>query len=695
MSILEAKKCTTCGNTFDSSLSHCPNDGQRLVLIDALIGQTLDGRYRIESVLGRGGMGVVYRATHIHIDSEFAVKVLSPDLVANQAAIERFRREARAAGRIRHPNAIQVTDFGVTGERIVYLVMEIVDGKSLRELIDKQGAFDYRRAVNIMHQVCAAVEAAHQSGVIHRDLKPDNIVIKRVGNTERVKVLDFGIAKLKEKSTSSAAGPQQNLTEAGTIIGTPQYMSPEQCHGRELDPRSDIYSLGIILYEMLSGHPPFTADTSIGVVIKHLNEIPRPLRQIAPQVPEAIEAVVMRAIEKDPARRQSSAAELGFELEEAVRATEGGYKTGGMTAPLPQDDAGLPPGRPTAGTVIDTSLSGLLSGSPAPGPPTQPGQRAPSDKGAGAPQTRLVSAQELAGVAPESGTVGIQAGKEQAASGPARALGRAAVIEKPAKSKAPIIAIAAIVLVAVLGIGIYFVKPSLAPPKKSDNKSVDVTVDMVYIPGGKFIMGRDDGDEDERPAHEVEVKPFYIDKYEVTNQEYKKFVDATGHPAPRNWTNNGSYAPDQARLPVTYVTWQDAADYARWAGKRLPSEEEWEYAARGGSKGYLYPWGNEWKEGYANVSRKDRMRPTPVGSYDRDQSPFGVYDMAGNVSEWVHDFFKKYGGKADERWKVFRGGNFVDGPDTSTTTYRWYDYPNPPADILPKLGFRCAKDADK
>ena len=224
---------------------------------------------------------------------------------------------------------------------------------------------------------------------------------------------------------------------------------------------------------------------------------------------------------------------------------------------------------------------------------------------------------------------------------------------------------------------------------------------MVYIPGGTFMMGRNDGESDERPVHQVEVKPFYIDKFEVTNQQYKQFIDATGHPAPKNWAN-GSYLPDEAMLPVAYVTWQDADDYAEWAKKRLPKEEEWEYVARGGSKEYLYPWGNEWKDGYANVRRQDTQKPAPIHSFEKDQRPFGVYDLAGNVSEWEQNFYSEsYGGPSNPSLKVYRGGNFYDKPKTGT--FRWSDYPIPPEDAkekkkyntetLPKVGFRCAKDA--
>jgi len=409
MSILEAKKCNTCGSTFPGALNFCPNDGQPLVAMDSLIGKLLDGRYRVESLLGSGGMGVVYRATHIHLDSEFAVKILNPELVANQQAIERFRREAKAAGRIRHPNAIQVTDFGVTADKIVYLVMEIVRGISLRDLIQQERALDYHRVVSLMDQACAAVEAAHQSGVTHRDLKPDNILIQQAGKAERVKVLDFGIAKLREQA--SATGSNLTLTEAGTIIGTPQYMSPEQCRGRNLDVHSDVYSLGIILYEMLTGRTPFRGETAYEIVAKHLKEAPRPLRQLLPAIPESIEHVVMRAIEKDPALRQPSAAELGVELQEAVKAEEQ---------------------RLSAPTLLEVPPSGSLPARPAPGTSLPPGQ--PSSPLANGPtilappgaETDLAAAETRPGPAldageiiskAEAGTTGEPAGFGQAQSG--------------------------------------------------------------------------------------------------------------------------------------------------------------------------------------------------------------------------------------------------------------------------------------
>ena len=313
--MLESRQCPVCGDFYWPPTQFCQRDGTALLAERTLIGQLLDDRYRIESLLGAGGMGTVYRAVHVHLDSAFAVKVLHPDMITNEAAIERFRREAKAARRIQHRNAIAVTDFGVTADKLVYLVMEFVEGRLLRELI-QEGPFEYHRAADILTQTAAAVEAAHNSGVVHRDLKPDNILIQKTGDKELVKVLDFGIAKLLEANQMSS--PQRVLTKAGMIIGTPQYMSPEQCQGKELERASDLYSLGIIAYELLSGETPFVCDAQMQYISKHLYEAPPLLRSKAPRVPLSLERVIMRTLEKDPSHRHETAQEFARELRDAV-----------------------------------------------------------------------------------------------------------------------------------------------------------------------------------------------------------------------------------------------------------------------------------------------------------------------------------------------------------------------------------------
>jgi serine/threonine-protein kinase len=665
----ELKKCNSCGKTYPSNLSFCLNDGSPLVQIETMIGTVLDGRYRLDSLIGEGGMGDVYRATHVHIDTQFAVKLLKPEFVANQTAIKRFRLEAKAAGRIHHPNAVRVTDFGVTPERIVFLVMELVEGQSLRNLMRSEGKLDCVRTVNIVRQVCGAVDAAHRSGVIHRDLKPDNILIETVHNTERVKVLDFGIAKLREAQTDAF------LTQAGTIIGTPQYMSPEQCQGKPLDPRSDIYSIGILLYEMLSAEVPFDGDSTLQVVYNQLHAPPRPLMELSPHVPAALAQVIMRTLEKEPEQRQSSAIQLSDELKESLEA-EGEASSFSLTDPLvirPIRSAEAPPPSGGASAAEERPIS-FDRNTTALSRPSLEASVIPTkgdSRRSTSPDENVPTARKAMDAGPET--------RSLAPKGNARLR---------------LLAIGALFLVALAAIVIYLLvkpeqtvsepPPSTAPPG------------MAFITGGKFVMGRNDGAPDEGPAHEVEIKSFFLDIQEVTNQEYKKFVDATGRAAPRHWKSNGSYFPNEDGYPVTHVTWDDAASYAAWAKKRLPTEAEWEFAARGGGKGFLYPWGNQWQSGYANVDRKGQTKPAPVRSFERDISLFGIFDLAGNVSEWVQDnYSEKYGAAPDPRFRVYRGGNFLDAPEKSTTTYRWADFPaDIPDDQILRVGFRCAKDAE-
>ncbi|MFN0085879.1 MAG: SUMF1/EgtB/PvdO family nonheme iron enzyme [Blastocatellia bacterium] len=679
----DLKKCNACGNTYPGNVSFCLNDGSPLVPIETMIGTVIDGRYRLDSLIGQGGMGDVYRATHVHIDTQFAVKLLKPEFVANQMAIKRFRLEARAAGRIHHPNAVRVTDFGVTPERIVFLVMELVEGQSLRSLIRNGETREYIRTINIVRQVCGAVDAAHHSGVIHRDLKPDNILIEKVSDAERVKVLDFGIAKLREAKTDAF------LTQAGTIIGTPQYMSPEQCQNKPLDPRSDIYSIGILLYEMLSGEVPFDGESTLQVVYNQLHLPPRPLMELSPHLPVQLAQVIMRALEKEPEDRQSSALELSDELKKSVE-HEGGATTFSLidpklTRPLMSAEARRTPQSeiPTGEEQSDDTDSATLERRPASDRKTAvvSRQSAGSDtartrvEAKGAPPT-----DETSPTARKTADAGAPTNDDRAAEGIPR-------------WRIP--AIAALVLTALIAGTIYYLGRKPAQTVSETQRST-APPGMVSIPGGKFIMGRNDGSPDEGPAHEVEIKPFFLDIREVTNQDYKRFVDATGRAIPKHWKFNGSYSPDEAMLPVTHVTWDDATSYAAWENKRLPAEAEWEYAARGGAKGHLYPWGNQWKPGQANVDRKGQIKPAPVRSFENDISDFGVYDMAGNVSEWVQDYYaERYGGRPDQRFRVYRGGNFLDAPDKSTTTYRWADFPTEiPQDQILRVGFRCARNIE-
>ena len=281
--------------------------------LDPLVGHTLDEKYHLEEQLGIGGMGTVYRARHLLIDRPVAVKVLNPRFVEDEAARTRFRREAKAAGRLQHSNAVTVTDFGESHDGFVYLVMELLEGRTLREILAKEAPLDPARAVSLMLQVSAAVAAAHEAGIIHRDLKPANIfIVQRAEVPALVKVLDFGIAKLASEILEGEEA--MTLTQVGAMIGTPRYMSPEQCDGIELTPASDVYSLGCILYEMLTGTVPFSGSTPLAIAMKHTTEAPRSPRDFVSTIPTALEALVLHALEKAPQDRPANAAEFGQEL---------------------------------------------------------------------------------------------------------------------------------------------------------------------------------------------------------------------------------------------------------------------------------------------------------------------------------------------------------------------------------------------
>ncbi len=289
---------------------------------DALIGQTIDEKYEIISKLGTGGMGAVYEARHLFMDRHVALKLLHRRLVDDSqydTFLQRFQREARTASQINHPNAVTIFDFGLH-EEAPYLAMEYVVGENLREVLLDLGAMELERVRTIFDQICGAVSAAHDLEIVHRDIKPDNIMItKSHDGKESVRVLDFGIAKVLGQQNQGNV----TMTQAGTTVGTPRYMSPEQVLGKDLDARSDLYSLGIVLFEMLSGEVPFEADSSMQVMFHHVNTKPKNVRTINPnlRIPRSIEQVVMKALEKKPEDRFSSVEELRRALADAVDAT--------------------------------------------------------------------------------------------------------------------------------------------------------------------------------------------------------------------------------------------------------------------------------------------------------------------------------------------------------------------------------------
>ncbi|MBX7218881.1 MAG: SUMF1/EgtB/PvdO family nonheme iron enzyme [Blastocatellia bacterium] len=643
---------------------------------DLAIGETFQGKYQIVKLLGVGGMGRVYKALHVDLDTMVAIKLLNANMSADRDAIERFKREAQANAKIKHPNAVQVLDYGVV-DGLCFIVMEFLEGESLRERIFHRRRIPLQEVAHFAEQVCYVLEFMHRKAITHRDLKPDNIFYQVQEGMEMIKVLDFGIAKVNKTETHAGS----DLTREGMMIGTPRYMSPEQCQGLPIvDGRSDLYSLGVVMYEMLSGTVPFDADNPFSIALKHINSPLPPLNNYAPDIPQPVCDVIHKVLEKDPKDRYQSAKDFSaaFLKAAAAQSTVQMDMLAGSSAVNWEEFQKTNANRINADTAGGTLPIGKMGGDTLP-----LGTESSTNK------TKILQIESFP-------------------------------IWKSA-------ALTVVIVGALFGVGKYagFFGPNVqqGPGTNTDTKPIPKDPlaegplkDFVLIPGGKFLMGSDPVKDasadnkiadDETSVHEVEVGKFYLSKYEVTNAQYKEFVKATNRTSPKTWVA-GDFPPGEDKIPVTNVSWEDATAYCKWLSQkenlefRLPTENEWEFAARG-EKRRLFPWGMSWNEDRTNSNREEgKSSPIEVDSNSpritQDLSPFGIFAMAGNVCEWTSSTFEtypksKYKATPDDlKCKVFRGGSFKAVKFETRTTARKWNLAN---FVNERVGFRLAANPPK
>ncbi len=361
---VDKKYCPVCYRQFESDILRCPQDQAELrgSENDPLIGNLFAERYLIESVLGLGGMSIVYKAQHSLMNRTVAIKMLHRNLKDDGVSLERFRLEAQAASSLNHQNVITVYDFGISPTGEPFFVMDCIEGESLENVIDRDGRIPFARAIAIFKQVCDGLEAAHKKGIIHRDLKPANVILtRRDDGSDQVKLVDFGIAKLLPQ----AGKVQQQLTRTGEVFGSPIYMSPEQCLGRELDTRSDIYALGCLMYEAVAGEPPFIGDTYLETMNMHVSALPKLINEKAPgaDVPSELEAAILCCLQKDPDIRFQTATELRDVLS-SISSALGGQDSAQGAGPIKLDSSPHGKGRkkraPVEMIVLSTVSSLLL-----------------------------------------------------------------------------------------------------------------------------------------------------------------------------------------------------------------------------------------------------------------------------------------------------------------------------------------------
>jgi len=579
------------------------------------LGKTI-GRVRIEKLLARGGMAEVYLGTHLTLERPVAVKLLQSHIEEDSDLLERFHREAKVVGGLRQSNIVQIFDFdAIDGHP--YIVMEYLRGPTLanylRSLHEKNERIPLPQVARLLNELTAALDYAHGQGVIHRDIKPGNIMLhKKAGefqsdqpltNDVEIILTDFGLVRIAHAATHTAVG---------TVSGTPAYMSPEQARGDQTDHRTDIYSLGVVLYEMLAGRVPFEADSQLSVIYMHINNPPPPI----PGIPEKIQAILDRALAKDPNDRYQRSGEMAADFFKSLKI-----------------------------------------------------------------ERRTEAAKETKVVAPE-----VPAAPPTPVQKP-----------KPARSRTWLgVGVFSIVCLLAVGAGAWGVtgflpsisrpSPTIPPTLASNTATLPVPVTgglpaadgMVKVAAGTYEVGRLPADDYHSASQQVDLKEFWIDQYQVSNEQYAKFIQETGAPVPVVW-------PGDKDHPVRGVAWAQAVAYCGWLNKRLPSEAEWEAAGRGtGPEPRLYPWGND-PTASGQTSGFPDEDTYVIGTLSFNKSPFEVFDLVGNVWEWVGEPYAS----APEGTEFMHGGRF--GLPVVDLAYR-LGVAQGDTRYIKFAGFRCAAD---
>lgn len=670
------------------------------------------GEYTLARFLGRGQFGEVWLAEkELQFSTrkvQHALKFLfnlgeEVNLKSAEAEIDTW---IEASG---HPNVMSVLDMLVYRDHVV-IASEYADGGSLKDWLKRSGgkAPSHEKALEMMTGILSGIEHLHSRNVVHRDLKPDNILLQ--GNFPRI--TDFGISRIISAGSMSTVA-----------MGSPFYMSPESFDGSK-STQTDIWSAGVILYEMLTGEHPYRADTIYGLVSSIRKDEPKALSD---KIPLGMQRVIETALRKDMAQRFATAEAMRISIETEMHnlkvrlnkkrdlllinldtAADADPSMSGTEVDRNRQAHKLKPTenakethetniKSTAGNYEDGPVSGGVSSQD-----TLPQLEWSQD-------TVTTHVHKMQ-VPLKSGPVA-DTKSESHADSEVKYSNSGFGTSQITPSNRPLMIIAVVGSVLALGVAfgvlvlIGFTPALLTRGSGADSNTAltkelpanGTTVDqktevpkgMVLVPGGSFVMGRNNGLPEERPEHNVTVTPFYMDIYEVTNEDYAKFV-MQGHKAPPQWKNNknGTYRVGEERFPVVGVDWNDAREYAKSIGKRLPTEQEWEFAARGTDR-LLYPWGNEWNPKNANVGTGHFVA---VGTFT-GKSPFGIYDMIGNAWEWTSDDFAPYdnakGGIQNE--KTIRGNSIEGTKKYSTATYRLGR--SATGQNYSRTGFRCAMDA--